>query len=283
MLPPFLFPLSLACVLLLGGCVSQPHALVAPNVAQSSSVSSSTAATNVASSAAATASAPASEMAPAPVGTATPLRRDPRLYPDPRLTPGDVLRVTAEQVSVPGYASKVRNVSVAEKRAVFTEYGLGYPQAKGAYECDHFIPLCLGGSNSVENLWPEPAPQFHWKDGLEVYLWREVRAGTITLAHAQDEMRSDWYGYWVQAGRPASTADADVVAAHSAATPASPPHAAVKTEGATVVGWSVSGARYHYLTCESFGEIKPANRRTGTVAEARAAGKTPCRVCRPPE
>jgi hypothetical protein len=49
------------------------------------------------------------------------------------------------------------------------------------------------------------------------------------------------------------------------------------------VGWSVSGARYHYLTCRYFLQIKPANRRTGTIAQARAAGKTPCQVCQPPE
>jgi hypothetical protein len=187
--------------------------------------------------------------------------------------------VTAAQVSVAGYASKARNVPASEKRAVYAEYHVGYPQKAGAYECDHFIPLCLGGSNSIANLWPEPAPQFHWKDGLELYLWHEVRAHTVSLAEAQREIRTDWYGDWVKAGKPGSGYDADSVAAR----PAPAPAPSVKASGGLIVGWSVSGARYHYLTCRYFLQIKPANRRTGTIAQARAAGKTPCKVCQPPE
>jgi hypothetical protein len=203
-------------------------------------------------------------------------RRDPHLYPDARLTPGAVLSVTAAQVSVAGYSSKVRNVPASEKRAVYAEYHLAYPQKAGAYECDHFIPLCLGGSNSTQNLWPEPAPQFHWKDGLEVYLWHEVREHTVSLSEAQREIRVDWYAYWVKAGKPGSAADADSAAARPA------PIAAATSSGGTIVGWSVSGARYHYLSCRYFLQIKPVNRRTGTIAQARAAGKTPCKVCQPP-
>jgi len=137
--------------------------------------------------------------------------------------------------------------------------------------------LCLGGSNSIKNLWPEPAPEFHWKDGLELYLWYEVRAGRITLLEAQRQIRTDWYSYWVKAGKPGSTADADSPAGQSG-----PPPAAIVSTG-TIVGWSVSGARYHYVTCASFLQVKPANRRKGTIAQAKAAGKTACRVCRPPQ
>lgn len=132
--------------------------------------------------------------------------RDPRMYPNPALTPGATLPVTAAQVSVSGYSSTVRNVPVSEKREAYEEYGLTYPQKKGAYECDHFIPLCLGGSNSIKNLWPEPHPEFHWKDGLEVYLWRKVRAGEITLPDAQRQIQTDWYYYWVRAGKPGAAA-----------------------------------------------------------------------------
>ncbi len=217
-----------------------------------------------------------------PVSTAGKLssgsaRRDPRLYPDPGLTPGDVLPVTAAQVSVAGYSSRVRDVPASEKAAVYAEYRLSYPQKPGAYECDHFIPLCLGGSNSIKNLWPEPAPQFHWKDGLEDYLWHQVRAGRLSLPRAQAEIRTDWYTSWVRAGRPGYTPGGP--AASQAPAPA--------TSAATglVVGWSASasGKRYHYLTCPHFAQISPWNRRTGTVAQAEAAGKTPCRVCKPPE
>jgi hypothetical protein len=214
--------------------------------------------------------------APAPSKKPTSSARNPRLYPNPTLTPGDVLPVSAAQVSVAGYASRVRNVPVSEKRDVYAEYHLAYPQKTGSYECDHFIPLCLGGSNSIKNLWPEPAPEFHWKDGLEVYLWRQVRAGRVGLAEAQREIRTDWYAYWVKAGKPGSTGDADSAVVQSAAAPVG------ASSRGTIVGWSVSGARYHYLSCRYFAQIKPGNRRTGTVAQAKAAEKTPCLVCRSP-
>ena len=53
---------------------------------------------------------------------------------------------------------------------VYAEYGVIYPQAPGAFEVDHFIPLEIGGSNDLTNLWPEPAaptPGFHQKDQFE--------------------------------------------------------------------------------------------------------------------
>ena len=225
---------------------------------------------------------------PAPPVTRAPARappKSPRLYPNPALTPGDVLPVTAAQVSVGGYASRVRNVPASEKREVYAEYKLAYPQATGAFECDHFIPLCLGGSNSIKNLWPEPSPEFHWKDGLEVYLWREVRARRITLAAAQREMRTDWYSYWVKAGKPGSAADADSDAVQGTPAPAAKAKATTSAHksGGLVVGWSVSGKRYHYLSCADYLKILPTNKRTGTIAQAKAAGKTPCKVCKPPE
>ena len=282
---------SLGCGLLLSGLLvagcaapaTPPPGASAPSL---QTVATSAPATTAVSSIPVTASPPATDTAqaaattPAPEPSAvTSAQRDPRLYPDPRLTPGDVLPVTAAQVSVSGYSSKVRNVPVSEKREVFAEYRLTYPQKAGAYECDHFIPLCLGGSNSIRNLWPEPAPQFHWKDGLEVYLWRQLRAGKITLAEAQREIRTDWYAYWVGAGKPGSTADADSAAVQA------PPPTSRAGEAGLVVGWSASpsGRRYHYLNCRYYAQIAPANRRTGTVSQAQAAGKTPCRVCKPPQ
>lgn len=272
----------LLCAMVLGGCAaSGPGSISQTRSGQSSGVATSTGATGTAPALEPSATLEATSPGPAPASSGAPVpapfHRDPTLYPDPRLTPGDVLHVTAAQVSVPGYASKVRNVPVAEKREVYAEYHLAYPQATGAYECDHFIPLCLGGSNSIKNLWPESAPQFHWKDGLEVYLWHEVRAGTIGLAEAQREMRTDWYAYWVKAGKPGSAVDADSAAAQAAVAPVG------ESSSSTLVGWSVSGTRYHYLWCRFFKQIKPANRRTGTIAQALAAGKTPCKVCRPPK
>jgi hypothetical protein len=114
--------------------------------------------------------------------------------PDPALTPGDTLEVTARDVCTPGYAGKVRDVPVSVKRAVWIRYGYDKPPP-GEWEIDHFVPLTIGGSNSILNLWPEPGAgrwNFHVKDRLEFRLHMEVCGGTISLAAAQEDIRRDW-------------------------------------------------------------------------------------------
>ncbi len=121
------------------------------------------------------------------------------LYPNPTLTPGAELTTDASTICTPGYASSVRNVSTATKEQVYAEYGVNYPQALGAYEVDHFIPLEIGGSNDLNNLWLEaatPTPGFHQKDQFENFEHGQVCKGAISAAEAQSRMASDWYLYW---------------------------------------------------------------------------------------
>ena len=121
------------------------------------------------------------------------------VYPNPSLTPGAVLTTDASTICVPGYASGVRDVSTATKEEVYAEYGVSYPQPLGAYEVDHFIPLEIGGSNDITNLWLEPAtptPGFHQKDQFENFEHGQVCDGAISAAEAQRRMASDWYLYW---------------------------------------------------------------------------------------
>ncbi len=146
-------------------------------------------------------SAPASTNGSAKAGPAS-------LYPNPSLTPGDVFPgVTAKEVCVSGYSSSVRSVSSDEKAAVYQRYGI--PNEPGKHEVDHFISLELGGSNMVTNLWPEPyvtsdAPNkigAHEKDKVENALHAEVCAGRMTLQQAQDQIRSDWYAYYLRTAK----------------------------------------------------------------------------------
>ncbi len=121
---------------------------------------------------------------------------NPSVFPNPTLTTGDVFSdATVNEVCTPGYTKTVRNVSSQTKRLVFEEYGISYPPGKGEYEVDHFIPLELGGSNDISNLWPEPAdpkPGFHQKDEVENYLHDQVCKGTISLEQAQETIRANW-------------------------------------------------------------------------------------------
>jgi hypothetical protein len=126
-------------------------------------------------------------------------------YQDPKLTPGAVfVSVTAAQVCVPGYSSSVRDVSEAEKRAVYAEYHEA--DVPGADEVDHLISLELGGSNVIQNLWPEPyAGTYgaHAKDKVEDYLHDQVCSGRMTLAAAQVAISTRWWAFLTEAGGPA--------------------------------------------------------------------------------
>lgn len=126
--------------------------------------------------------------------------------PDPACTPGAAIAgVTAADICHQGYTKRVRDVTVEVKRAVYAEYGMSYPQPSGAYEVDHLVPLEVGGSNDIANLWPQaasPGPGFHQKDGLENYLNRQVCEGKLDLPTAQSEIAHDWLGTWKADGMP---------------------------------------------------------------------------------
>ena len=114
--------------------------------------------------------------------------------PDPKLSPGDTLDVTANDICVSGYSSKVRNVPQSEKNQIYAEYGIT-SHAPGAYEIDHIISLELGGSNSAKNLFPQSYTgdwNAHIKDKLENKLHSLVCDGTVDLKTAQKEISTDW-------------------------------------------------------------------------------------------
>ena len=121
-------------------------------------------------------------------------------FPDPTCTPGVVFQVTKEDICVKGYTSRVRYVTARTKALVYQEYGIT-SHAKGEYEVDHFIPLELGGSNDLKNLWPEPAeprPGFHEKDWVENYLHDQVCANQMSLAEAQKQIQTNWLAVYLQ-------------------------------------------------------------------------------------
>jgi hypothetical protein len=114
--------------------------------------------------------------------------------PDPTCTPGAVETVDLDVICHHSTRER-RKVSEATHRAVFAEYGLPSAHQGGEYEVDHLIPLELGGSNDIANLWPEaasPTPGFHEKDVVENWLHVEVCAGRVRVEEAQRAIAVDW-------------------------------------------------------------------------------------------
>jgi hypothetical protein len=106
------------------------------------------------------------------------LARQPAPYlPNPELTPGDVFDITIEDICTPGYTKKVRTVTSSLRNQAFESYGISSDR-RSEYQLDHLIPLALGGSNSIKNLFPLPNHTSPWnarvKDRLEVRLQKLV-------------------------------------------------------------------------------------------------------------
>jgi len=117
------------------------------------------------------------------------------ILPDANMTPGDTFDITAQDICAHGYARKVRDVPAEMKREVYREYGI-ISHGPGDYEIDHLIPLELGGSNSIKNLWPESHRTSPWnaqvKDRLEDKLHALVCSGQLDLKTAQQAIASNW-------------------------------------------------------------------------------------------
>lgn len=121
------------------------------------------------------------------------------IYPNRTMTPGDIMSTNITEICVSGYSDTVRNVSQHTRETVFIMYKLSPNQPEGSFEVDHLVPLSIGGSNNIKNLWPqpkEPRPGYKEKDVLENYYHRQVCDGKMDIREAQAIMANNWFqGY----------------------------------------------------------------------------------------
>lgn len=124
------------------------------------------------------------------------------VLPDSACTPGAVDPVVTQAtihqtICVRGYTATVRppesNTGPAKHQSLI-DYGLAY---RSTIEYDHLVPLELGGTNSVSNLWAEPNTTAargvnNPKDQVENTLRDAVCGGRVTLAAAQQAIAHDW-------------------------------------------------------------------------------------------
>ena len=109
--------------------------------------------------------------------------------PDASLTPGSLCRDPTSYRYPEHIAYCERNVSSATKRAIIAEYDetLGFDigtQPRTDFKIDHLIPLCMGGSNDSDNLWPQHKDVYLITDRFEGKMCELMARGRMTQAEA---------------------------------------------------------------------------------------------------
>jgi hypothetical protein len=117
--------------------------------------------------------------------------------PDRRCSPGAYYGgLTTDVICSASFrTSAIRNVPQSEKFTVEQEYRLRPGYYGYTLEIDHIVPLELGGSNDIANLFPEEAnahPGYPAKDRLENRLHALVCSGAMSLRAARAGIAADW-------------------------------------------------------------------------------------------
>lgn len=115
--------------------------------------------------------------------------------PNPELTPGKIASVNLDEICAKNYALNSRNVSSATKMKVYKLYNIDLTSCRGGCKIDHLIPLSIGGSNDISNLWPHEYGA-EWKvfqkTRLEVRLRKAICHEQMPIDEAQQCIASNW-------------------------------------------------------------------------------------------
>ena len=111
------------------------------------------------------------------------------LAPSQDMTPGSLCKSPIEL----RYPEKVpycgRDVREETKAQVIQNYvtRFGYditPANRSAFKIDHYLPLCMGGSNQMDNLWPQNKNVYVITDIIEEMSCLKMAAGKLRQADA---------------------------------------------------------------------------------------------------
>ena len=109
------------------------------------------------------------------------------LHPDPQSTPGELCDTKDEDFTGYRYKEKIpycqRNVSSETKSDIYGHYEV-QENVRRNYTIDHLIPLSIGGSNNISNLWPEHKKIKQLRINLETEVYEDVRAGRMSQSEA---------------------------------------------------------------------------------------------------
>jgi tetrahydromethanopterin S-methyltransferase subunit F len=102
--------------------------------------------------------------------------------PDPKMTPGHL----CGEPTRTRYPERVpyceRDVDSMTKESVFAEYKRVYQlgrYTRHQFKIDHYIPLCMGGSNEPQNLWPQHLTISMLTDKSEALLCKGMSLGKL--------------------------------------------------------------------------------------------------------
>ena len=104
--------------------------------------------------------------------------------PDPKMTPGALCTSPTAYRYAEHIAYCDRNVDGGTKRDLIHQYDVSFgykieSMDRQKFKIDHFIPLCAGGANSVENLWPQYESVYTITDPLEAAVCEKMSAGRL--------------------------------------------------------------------------------------------------------
>jgi hypothetical protein len=120
--------------------------------------------------------------------------------PKHQLTPGAVTTTNANKIcNLPGRLA-VPTIPTSVQSAVFDSYGYTTPAAQRKHILDLLVPITLGGSVTVANIWPAAVEGtgFFQKSQLDGILKNLVCRRQVTLTQAQHALETDWYVAWLK-------------------------------------------------------------------------------------
>jgi len=109
--------------------------------------------------------------------------------PDAQLTPGAVCTHPDSYRYPEHIAYCSRAVDSQTKKDIIAQYDRerGFQiesMNRGDFKIDHYIPLCAGGANDRDNLWPQHKSVYAITDPLEPAICNQMAAGKLTQARA---------------------------------------------------------------------------------------------------
>ncbi len=113
--------------------------------------------------------------------------------PDNSLTPGSFCANPDSYRYPENIAYCRRDVSQDRKNGIFLIYkndlGFNMGETRKHFKIDHYIPLCAGGSNKQDNLWPQHSSIYSITDPIESVGCQKLGNGLITQKELVDLIR----------------------------------------------------------------------------------------------